>query len=440
MTASWSEEQKVIGSTAVVDDNIVPTHPGTRMGYRSIVISASGDTLAVGASEENDHKGIVYIFTRSGTTWSEQAILTPDDYSGTYSRFGFSLAISDDGNTLAIGGPLDGSTTFDVDLGPYGSVWVYTRSGTTWTKQVKLESDRTGAEKGNFGFGLSLTSNGTRLAVGDPNDRDGNPSAGTGYGAVYVFDLISGSWTQTDKFWPSDPSDTSPPTFGSSVAFCNSEKLVIGGPRDDNYTVSGGGSVQRGAVWTYLRQIDGTWNNPSSKLATTGTTGSDGSRAFGSQIDATENRLIVSGWRISPFTVAIWIYTKDTDSTWTLDTSFDSPYTANALIPDVSLSDDGNIAIVGAGYANDVLYQVYDDGGIWAYEKSSGSWSQIQDLLPGDLSGTSSQTGLSVDINSNGTRIVFSGPGDDNGKGAAWIYRGRLAVSLDGVFVPITGT
>jgi len=72
--------------------------------------------------------GAAWVFTGSGNTWTEQAKLVGTDYSGTYKpQQGTSVALSADGNTAIVGGPLDN--------GGVGAAWVFTRSGGTWTQE-----------------------------------------------------------------------------------------------------------------------------------------------------------------------------------------------------------------------------------------------------------------------------------------------------------------
>ncbi len=67
------------------------------------------------------------MFTRSGSTWTQQgAKLTGADESAK-GEFGFSVALSSDGNTAPIGGPFDESGK--------GAAWVFTRTGSIWTQQ-----------------------------------------------------------------------------------------------------------------------------------------------------------------------------------------------------------------------------------------------------------------------------------------------------------------
>ena len=118
---SWSQQQRLLA-----DDGAVGEWFGTS-------VSVSGDSVAVGASKDDPHgtdSGSAYVFVRVGTTWSQQDKIFPGDGFGL-DRFGASVSI--DGETLAVG------AWGDDDLGSgSGSAYVFTRSGTSWSQQDKL--------------------------------------------------------------------------------------------------------------------------------------------------------------------------------------------------------------------------------------------------------------------------------------------------------------
>ncbi|MFN9809804.1 MAG: FG-GAP repeat protein, partial [Deltaproteobacteria bacterium] len=152
--AAWSQQAKLIASGAA---------PGDEFGAS---VAVSGDTVVVGAPAR-DNEGSVYVFVRSGTTWTEQAMLTASD--AVAYRFGSSVAVS--GDTVVVAGPSDGVND--------GSVYVFVRSGTTWTEQAKLTASD--AARGLL-FGQSVAVSGDTAVVGS-NQRS---VAGTYSGSAYV--------------------------------------------------------------------------------------------------------------------------------------------------------------------------------------------------------------------------------------------------------------
>src|SRR5207253_2536605 len=118
------------------------------------------NTIVVGANRAtvgtNSLQGAAYVFTRDGTTWTQQAKLTSLDGTAQ-DLFGISVAIA--GNTVVVGASLD-------DVGPnidQGSAYVFFRGGTAWTQQVQLNS--TDGMIGDL-FGRSLAISGNKMLVG----------------------------------------------------------------------------------------------------------------------------------------------------------------------------------------------------------------------------------------------------------------------------------
>jgi hypothetical protein len=176
-SGQWSEEAR-----------LKATRLDTQWFGRSVGLSANGDTLVVSAT--NDHSGAAgvngddpdtatplawsgaaYVFTRSGVHWSRQAYLkasNPD--SSDY--FGFSVAVSGDGDTVAVGARLEdsnatgvGGAQGDDSAQAAGAVYVFTRSGTEWSQQAYVKASNTDADD-EFGWSVALSSDGATLAVG----------------------------------------------------------------------------------------------------------------------------------------------------------------------------------------------------------------------------------------------------------------------------------
>ncbi len=187
---SWSQQAKLTASDGSPDD------------YFGFFVGTSGETVIVGAPFSspggNNAQGSAYTFTRSGTTWSQQAkLIATDGRAGDY--FGISTAISDD--TVVVGAyfsDLDGNSG-------QGAAYVFTRSGMAWSQQAKLVAND-GDEDDNFGKSVAV-SNDTAL-VG----AFGNHSA---KGAAYVFTRTGMAWSQQTKLIANDGSSID--FFGVSV-------------------------------------------------------------------------------------------------------------------------------------------------------------------------------------------------------------------------------
>ena len=133
------------------------TNGGDYFG-QAVAISGDGNTVVVG-SDRYWYEGAAYIYVRNGTTWSEQAILVPST-PAAYSHFASCVAISDDGNTVVVGQK-------DADGGK-GSAYVFSRSGTTWSESKKLKplDSLEHVANGKFGQSVTISGDGSLVAVG----------------------------------------------------------------------------------------------------------------------------------------------------------------------------------------------------------------------------------------------------------------------------------
>ena len=79
MSVNWTELVKLLASD------------GSTGAMFGASVSLDGDTAIIGADGEDDLMGAAYVFIRTGTTWSQQAKLTPAD-GQTYDRFGYAVS------------------------------------------------------------------------------------------------------------------------------------------------------------------------------------------------------------------------------------------------------------------------------------------------------------------------------------------------------------
>lgn len=127
---------------------------GTEGDVFGISISISGDTILVGADlneEKGFNAGAAYVFTQSGNTWTQQAKLTAND-GAEGDIFGVRVALKN--NTALISARRD-DTLMGVDA---GSAYIFTRVGTTWSQQAKLTAPD-GAADDRFGRSVALANN-----------------------------------------------------------------------------------------------------------------------------------------------------------------------------------------------------------------------------------------------------------------------------------------
>jgi len=225
---TWTEQAKLTASDSAAFDEF---------GWS---VSIADDTIVVGAPYDDD-SGSAYIFTRTGTTWTEQAKLTASDVAAG-DQFGESAAIS--GDTIVVGSNLDDDNGINS-----GSAYIFTRTGTTWTEQAKLT-----ASDGSAGdeFGISVAIMGDTIVVGAFSDDDN----GSGSGSVHVFARTETAWTQQAKLTASDGAAND--GFGTSVAIAG-DTIVVGALGDDVNGIANSGSayvfVRTGITWTQQGQL-----------------------------------------------------------------------------------------------------------------------------------------------------------------------------------------
>lgn len=182
-TFLWAQPTQQQGAKLVCTGNI----GGANLG-QSVALSADGNTAIVGGIRDNADKGAVWIFTRSGTTWTQQQKLVGAvsvQVTNGYVYQGTSVAISADGNTVLFGASADNNYV--------GAAWVFTRSGTTWTQQGSklVASNYLGSDPGQ-GLSVSLSADGNTAMVG--GHRDNNDK-----GAAWIYTRSAGTWTQQQK-------------------------------------------------------------------------------------------------------------------------------------------------------------------------------------------------------------------------------------------------
>ena len=193
----WTQQAKLTASDAAANE------------YFGASVSIDGDTLIVGSDWDNGQRGAVYVFTRSGSVWTERAKLTaPDGAAGD--QLGFSSQIS--GDTILAG------AWGDDDAGASsGAAYVWTGSGASWAFQQKLVASDAAA--GDL-FGNAVALDGDSAIIGAP--------FGGGLvvdsGAAYAFVRIAGAWSQVSELHSSDEATGN--RFGASVALQGATAVV----------------------------------------------------------------------------------------------------------------------------------------------------------------------------------------------------------------------
>ena len=142
-----------------------------------MALSSEGNTALIGGPGDSSGVGAAWVFTRSGSTWTQQQELTGAGEVGA-GEFGNGVGLSSEGNTALIGGPADNTGV--------GAAWVFTRSGSTWTQQGAKRTGSGESGEGFFGYGAALSSEGNTALIGGPGD-----SGSKGAAWVFVFQTPS---------------------------------------------------------------------------------------------------------------------------------------------------------------------------------------------------------------------------------------------------------
>ena len=201
--SAWSLAQELTETTV----------EGSSQDYFGYSVAISGSTVLVGArnsSLKSHYQGAAYVYTSSGSTWTQSATLTAND-GAPDDLFGHSVAIS--GSTILVSAPghaVSGNSS-------QGAAYVFTGSGSTWTESDELTATD-GAAWDLFGWSVRLS--GETIIVGAPNHTvNGNST-----GSAYVFTGSGSTWILTSE--PPALDGAAGDSFGSSVGLSGPTVLV----------------------------------------------------------------------------------------------------------------------------------------------------------------------------------------------------------------------
>lgn len=333
----WKQQARLYASDRAADD---------RFGI-SVSISDDGNTALVGAdrADANGHtdQGAAYVFTRSGTTWSQQAKITIA--AGVDSaRLGWSVALSGDGGVALLGAYKANVNGF-VDQ---GAGYIYVHSGGSWVYQATLTQN---VASNWMGYSVALSDSGTVALLGAPGHDGGG---GNDQGKAVLYKLVGGIWTSTD-LTASDP--TAGDWLGRSVALDADGNTALVGA--SNALVSG--HSEQGAAYLFS-ESGGVWSQAQKFTAAAGAANDH----FGVSVslDETGNIVLIGAYQANldgeTDNGAIYIRRKD-GGTW------QSPYWQNPGLEtgaqygvSVSVSGDGETLLAGANLAD--VYGNTDQG------------------------------------------------------------------------------
>jgi hypothetical protein len=388
-----------------------PSNPQTGAGFgHYVALSADGNTLAVSAFwEASSAKGIngnqkdesipqagaVYVFTRRGSAWTQEAYIKASNTGeagtaetfGEGDQFGFSLALSGDGNTLAVGALTEDSRAAGINgdqadnsAAAAGAVYVFTRTGTTWSQQAYVKPANPDAGD-MFGYAVSLSADGNTMAVGsfdeDGTGRGINPPPDNktgGAGAAYVFSRTGTAWSQQAYIKPSNGETQD--SFGVHLALSDDGATLLVGTLDEDCKATGvnapgcdkdwNDDLSMGAAYVFARAAGGWTQQAFLKPSNTGPNDWFGSR--------------------------------------------------------LALSGDGNTAAIGASLEDSASKGIngrQDDesaseaGVVYLFRRTGTAWRQ-QAYIKGSNTDAFDEFGSSVALDRAGTMLVSSARGEDS--------------------------
>ena len=402
---TWFQQAYIKASTNAVPD---PGAGGDRFG-QGIALSADGNTLAVGAHNEDssatgingdendnsaDRSGAAYVFRFDGTNWFQQAyVKTSNTEAGD--NFGSSLALSADGNTLAVGAINEDSNATGIDGNQNdnstdiaGAAYVFRFDGTNWAQTAYIKASNTEAGD-RFGESIALSADGATLAVGAHDERssatgindDQSDNSAEGSGAVYVFRYDGTNWSQ--QAYVKTSNTNSLDSFGGAL-----RRIVLS---EDGNTLA------------------------------VGATGED-SNATGINGDQNDNSADHAG--------AVYVFRFD-GADWFQQAYIKASNTdegddfGNA----VALSTDGTVLAVGsrdASCADGVGGDQNDNscasaGSVYVFRFDGTGWAQRA-----YVKALNAQAGVgfgnSIALSADGATLAVGSPGEDSAAGAAYVY------------------
>ena len=264
---TWSQQAYLKASNTDADDDF------------GLSVAVSGDTIVVAAVYEDSNatgvngsqsdnsapvSGAAYVFSRNGTTWSQEAYLKASNTGGG-DWFGYSVGVS--GDTVVVGAAREASNATGVNGNQSdnsasfaGAAYVFERTGTSWSQQAYLKASNT--DVGDI-FGSSVAISGETAVVGAAGEDsnavgvNGNQSSNSALesGAAYVFVRSGVNWSQQAylKASNTDADDqfgsvaVSGDTVVVGVAFEDSDAVGVNGDQNDN------SMAYAGAAYVYCR-------------------------------------------------------------------------------------------------------------------------------------------------------------------------------------------
>ncbi len=297
----------------------------------SVAVSNDGETIVVGTPNGNGLSvGSAYILKFNGVSWDETKISGSD--TTFKEQFGISVDISGDGEKIIVGAKHAKGTRVDDGQGGYyylrtGAAYLFNNRGENIAKLVPSDGDHWDL----FGISVAISKDGTNVIVGASDDQDNGPSSGSAY--IYSTD-IGFPFHESVKLTPSD--GESHDKFGGDVSINNNGSVIAIGAE-----YNGDNTLVEGAVYVY--DLNGrTWNETKlvasdrdliHRLGHAISISDDGNRVVATSID-----------NVLPGAA----YVFDNNGVNWLETKLTSSYNHLEFGTSVAVNSDGYTVVVGA--------------------------------------------------------------------------------------------
>lgn len=276
--AAWSQ-QAYLKPSNTDPGNAFGTSLDLAADGETLVVGADNeDSNATGINGDQNDKsagqsGAAYVFVRNGSNWHQQAYIKASN-TEAFDYFGFSVALAADGNTLAVGAVQEDSRATGIDgdqddefsgSNNYGAVYVFSRTGSAWTQQAYVKASSSSGDGIRFGFSIDLSASGDVMAVGARNedssalgiDGDQLDTTASNSGAAYVFTRDGTVWKQ--QAYVKALNTAVGAWFGTAIALSSDGELLAVGARRDRSGATGIGgdpfdltdNERYGAVFLY---------------------------------------------------------------------------------------------------------------------------------------------------------------------------------------------
>jgi hypothetical protein len=446
---------------------------GDEFGYS---VAVSGDTVAVGAYVEDSNQttitngatasadnsasdaGAVYIFRRTGVTWTQEAYLKAPN-AEAYDNFGWSMAVS--GDTVAVGAfdedsnqttIINGTTASpDNSASSAGAVYIFRRTGMTWAQEAYLKAPN--VELGGDEFGWSVAMSGNTVAVGafaeDSNQTTitngttaSADNSASSAGAVYIFRRTGVTWAQ--EVYLKAPNAEAFDNFGDSVAV-SGDTVAVGAWREasnqttitNGTTASADNSASRAGAVYIFRRTGVTWAQEAylkapntetidlfgDSVAVSGDTVAVGASGEESNQTTITNGATASADNSADRAGAVYIFRRSTQGTWSQEAYLKasnveandqfgySVAVSGDMVAVGAVGEDSNQTTITNGTTASADNSASGAGAVYIFKRTGVNWAQ-EAYLKAPNAEASDAFGWSVAV--SGDTVAVGAIGEDS--------------------------